>query len=68
MAQIGNQMKKMTVMIMCFSVNPVIRLDGEQNECIPLSEQWSKRVIDEMFTPKTGGRVRTRGGISGKRG
>ena len=50
------------------SVNPVIRLDGEQKESIPQSEQQTKRVIDEIFTPKTRGKVRTREGIRENRG
>ena len=50
------------------SVNPVIGLDGEQNEGIPLSEQQTKRVIDEIFTTKTRGKARTGGGIRENKG
>ena len=68
LAQIGNQNDEKDSNDNVISVNPVIRLDGEQNESIPLSEQQTKRVTDEIFTPKTRGKVRTRGGIRGNRG
>ena len=68
MAKIGNQNDENDSYDNVVSVNPVIRLDGEQNECMPLSKQQTKRVIDEIFTPKARGKVRTRGGIRGNRG
>ena len=68
MAQIGNQNDENDSNDNEVSVNPVIRLDGEQNECIPLSEQKTERVTDDIFTPKTRGKVRTRGGIRENRG
>ena len=68
MAQIGNQNDENDSNDNVVSVNPVIKLDGEQNECFPVSEQQTKRVIDDIFTPKTMGKVRTRGGIRENRG
>ena len=63
MAQNGNQNDENDSSDNMAFVNPVIRLDGEQNECIPLSERHTKWMIYEIFTPKTRGKVSTRGGI-----
>ena len=68
MAQIGNQNNENDSNANVVSVNPARGLDGEQNEFIPLSEQHTKRLIDDIFTPKTRGKVRTRGGIRENRG
>ena len=47
-------------------VDPVINLGPQTIQCFPLNED--ERVIQDVFTPKMKGKVRTRGGGHGGRG
>ena len=47
------------------SVNPVIRLDGQTSECVPLTDAQAENVVKDVFIPKIRGKVKTRGGMRG---
>lgn len=49
------------------SVDPVINFDPQANYT-PLDNDESLKIINEVFTPKSRGKVRTRGGIRGGAG
>ena len=49
-------------------VDPVVNLDPQAIQCFPLTEDETARVIQDVFTPKMKGKMRTRGGGHGGRG
>ena len=68
MVQVGQGTGKSNTTETTVSVDPFIRLNGQTSECVPLTDAQCEKVVNEVFTPKIRGKVRTRGGIRGARG
>ena len=65
MIQIGQERIESDASENMVSVNPVIRLDGQTSECVPLTDAQAENVVKDVFTPKIRGKVKTRGGMRG---